>query len=446
MLGEDERYTPLDPQHRGWPLAGDVLPHHRGAEHRIRAQPSARQHESIGPPHGLPLPGGAQGHLLQDVRQGRVPRDAGPRSRTIARPTSSAPSPSSHDRGVRRSPWRHASCSAARASSSGSMEKASSWRSTRRGTGAAPTFIDEVHRLMLEHGGRPNLLKDSMLDARDRRGVGRGLDEFRAALRGVRPGIDASAPSWPIGSDCEVARRRSDRRAWAWPRHGARTMRVRPRARRSRPRPTCGEWLQTCSATSRGRVQIIIADAASPVDFGAAADGALADAPLDVAMLPLGVSVDDDPVSGDPTSARRARHREPRRRDDGVDGGRRHHAGAGKRGDHRLLVDRGHSRSRPQCCVCSGQARCRELVREPSGRSRRPRVSEWPGTSSATSTRTSPTASSCRCRSPRSTASLARVVAGSTRRAVDSSRRHGGGWWRRSSGALPFGIFRRLKA
>ena len=50
-------------------------------------------------------------------------------------------------------------------------------------------------------------------------------------------------------------------------------------------------------------VQVVIADAASPVDFGAQLASALAGAPLDVAMFPLGVSVDDDAVSGDPTNA-----------------------------------------------------------------------------------------------------------------------------------------------
>lgn len=50
-------------------------------------------------------------------------------------------------------------------------------------------------------------------------------------------------------------------------------------------------------------VQLVIADAASPLDLGEQVARALANAPLDVAMLPLGVSVDDDAVNGDAASA-----------------------------------------------------------------------------------------------------------------------------------------------
>ena len=54
----------------------------------------------------------------------------------------------------------------------------------RRGT----EFIVDVHRLMLEHGGRPNLLKDSMLSAETVEASVDGLGEFRTALRAFDPG------------------------------------------------------------------------------------------------------------------------------------------------------------------------------------------------------------------------------------------------------------------
>ena len=50
-------------------------------------------------------------------------------------------------------------------------------------------------------------------------------------------------------------------------------------------------------------VQIVIADAASPIDFGSQLAAALVGSPLDVAVLPLGVSVDSDGVRGDPAGA-----------------------------------------------------------------------------------------------------------------------------------------------
>lgn len=50
-------------------------------------------------------------------------------------------------------------------------------------------------------------------------------------------------------------------------------------------------------------VDILIADAADPIALGTGLSRALAGAPLDVALLPLGVSVDEDMVSGDPSSA-----------------------------------------------------------------------------------------------------------------------------------------------
>ena len=65
--------------------------------------------------------------------------------------------------------------------------------------------------------------------------------------------------------------------------------------------------LQRVAADLRARhgvsIDVVIADAASPVEFGGLVAGALAGAELDVAVLPLGVSVDDDAVGGDPTSA-----------------------------------------------------------------------------------------------------------------------------------------------
>jgi uncharacterized protein len=65
--------------------------------------------------------------------------------------------------------------------------------------------------------------------------------------------------------------------------------------------------LQRVAADLKARhevsVQVVIADGASPIDLSARLTTALAGAPLDVAMFPIGVSVDDDAVSGDPAGA-----------------------------------------------------------------------------------------------------------------------------------------------
>jgi len=50
-------------------------------------------------------------------------------------------------------------------------------------------------------------------------------------------------------------------------------------------------------------VEIVVADASTPIDFGTQLAKVLAGTRLDVALFPLGVSADEDAVQGDPTIA-----------------------------------------------------------------------------------------------------------------------------------------------
>jgi len=65
--------------------------------------------------------------------------------------------------------------------------------------------------------------------------------------------------------------------------------------------------LQRVASDVRARygvsVEVVIADASVPIDLGTTLTRALAGGPIDVAMLPLGISIEGDSVDGDPKRA-----------------------------------------------------------------------------------------------------------------------------------------------
>jgi hypothetical protein len=182
----DERYTPLDPQRRGWPLRVMYYPtvvamnaayemglRHRSTDHSVALIdflfPAARKATYF------KLFGKAGFHETQVLVPNHRAADFLGAVAELAR--------------SRRAPVTLASCKLfsgesrfVRFDGQGIVVALDTPRDSR-GTG----FIDDVHRLMLEHGGRPNLLKDSQLTTQVVEATVLGLSDFRAALRDYDP-------------------------------------------------------------------------------------------------------------------------------------------------------------------------------------------------------------------------------------------------------------------
>ena len=182
----DERYTALDPQHRGWPVRvmyrPTIVALNAGLELGLRLGSTSR---SVGLMDFLfpaarratyfKMFGKAGFHETQVLVPHRRAVDFLGALAELAR--------------SRRAPVALASCKLfsgesrfVRFDGEGIVVAVDAPRD-QRGT----EFIGAVHRLMLEHGGRPNILKDSLLSAEIVEASVDGVDDFRAGLRRVDP-------------------------------------------------------------------------------------------------------------------------------------------------------------------------------------------------------------------------------------------------------------------